>query len=85
MALVIDLLCIIRVFLQIIILQKLYLKGKAMDKNKEGKRTARPKREDTNDYPIRVDPVFPIVNDPPVPNRAHTEMRVDYPPEFPET
>ena len=56
-----------------------------MDKNKEGKRPARPKREDTNDYPIRVDPVFPIVNDPPVPNRAHTEMRVDYPPEFPET
>ncbi len=30
------------------------------------------------------DPEFPIVNDPPVPNRAHTEMRKDFPPEFPE-
>ena len=30
------------------------------------------------------DPEFPIVSDPPVPNRAHTEMRVDFPPEFPE-
>ncbi len=29
-------------------------------------------------------PAFPIVNDPPVPNRAHTEMRAEYPPEFPE-
>lgn len=31
------------------------------------------------------DPEFPIVNDPPVPNRAYTEMRREYPPEFPET
>ena len=30
------------------------------------------------------DPAFPIVNDPPVPNRTHTEMRKDFPPEFPE-
>ena len=30
------------------------------------------------------DPEFPIVNDPPVPNRAFTEMRRDFPPEFPE-
>lgn len=31
------------------------------------------------------DPAFPIVNDPPVPNRAYTEMKRDFPPEFPET
>ena len=30
------------------------------------------------------DPEFPVVNDPPVPNRAHTEMRKDFPPELPE-
>ena len=30
------------------------------------------------------DPAFPIVNDPPVPNRAHTELRKDFPPEFPK-
>ena len=30
------------------------------------------------------DPAFPIVNDPPVPNRAYTEMRKDFPPEFPD-
>ena len=30
------------------------------------------------------DPEFPIVTDPPVPNRALTEMRVDFPLEFPE-
>ncbi len=31
-----------------------------------------------------TDPAFPIVTDPPVPNRAHTEMIRDFPPEFPD-
>ncbi len=26
----------------------------------------------------------PLAPDPPVPNRAHTEMRTDFPPEFPD-
>ncbi len=30
------------------------------------------------------DPVHPPVSDPPVPNRAHTEMRTEFPPEFPQ-
>lgn len=55
-----------------------------MENNKNSKRSEKAKREEGNDYPKRVDPVFPIVNDPPVPNRAHTEMRVDYPSEFPD-
>lgn len=28
-------------------------------------------------------PVRPRVDDPPVPNRAHTEMRTEFPPELP--
>ena len=31
------------------------------------------------------DPVHPPVSDPPVPNRAHTELRADFPPELPQT
>ena len=30
-----------------------------------------------------TDPTHPPVSDPPVPNRAHTEMRTEFPPEFP--
>lgn len=29
-------------------------------------------------------PACPVVSDPPVPNRAHTEMRVDCPPRAPK-
>ena len=35
-----------------------------------------------NNPPV-TDPVHPPVSDPPVPNRAHTEMRTEFPPEMP--
>lgn len=31
----------------------------------------------------KEDPTHPVVSDPPVPNRAHTEMRTEFPPEVP--
>ncbi len=35
------------------------------------------------DFPGKENPHRPPVGDPPVPNRAHTEMGVPFPPEFP--
>ena len=32
---------------------------------------------------INPNPIDPPVSDPPVPNRAHTEMRSEFPPEMP--
>ena len=34
-------------------------------------------------FPVQTDPVHPPVSDPPVPNRARTEMRTEFPPEIP--
>lgn len=40
-----------------------------------------PSQNDGKD-PKHPDPAHPTVSDPPVPNRAHTEMTVEFPPEF---
>lgn len=41
------------------------------------------KKEECPPRRPQEDPVHPRVDDPPVPNRAHTEMRTDFPPEMP--
>ena len=42
--------------------------------------TASPEKTDKKRQ--KTDPVHPPVSDPPVPNRAHTEMRTEFPPEI---
>ena len=37
--------------------------------------------KDKNKKKDHFDRIFPPVNDPPVPNRAHTEMKLEFPPE----